>query len=226
MSIDVIKSTISAGGGYAKPNRFLVELPALAGLNTRQINTLCKTTALPGKQILTHDRRIGMKFEKVAYGYAVDDISLSFLLLNDYKVKEYFDEWRSLIVDEEGLSVKYKVDYQKPVKIHQLKIYQDSPFNINAIAPVVNIIPTIASFAGASGALSSLPLGFDFLDFIPEPETKYKSVYAVELEDAFPTQMTATELSDEAEGFLQVNVSLSYTNWKKVESSQQVYELV
>ena len=84
MSIDVIKSTISAGGGYAKPNRFLVELPALAGLNTRQINTLCKTTALPGKQILTHDRRIGMKFEKVAYGYAVITKAFQFLKLQKH----------------------------------------------------------------------------------------------------------------------------------------------
>ena len=225
MSIDVIKSTIGAAGGIAKANKYLVELPSLAGLNTRQINAVCRAAALPGKQILTHDRRIGMKFEKVAYGYAVDEVTLEFLLLNDMGVKDYFDEWRSRIIDEEGLTVKYKADYQESVKIHQLKIFQDSPFNINPA--VVNIIPTVASLAGQSAALSALPLGFDFLDFIPEPETKFKSVYAVELIDAFPVTISNHVLGDDLGAeYSRLSVNFAYTNWKRVESSQQVYELV
>ena len=76
---------------------------------------------MPGKQILTNDRRIGMEFQKVAYGYAVDDVTMTFYLMNDYGVKDYFDSWRSTILDEEGQESNYKNEYAKTVTIHQLR---------------------------------------------------------------------------------------------------------
>ena len=66
-SIDTIKATISAGGGIAKANNFLVELPNFG--STRTMNILCSGVNMPGQQITTVDRRIGMEFEKIAYGY-------------------------------------------------------------------------------------------------------------------------------------------------------------
>lgn len=138
-TVDELKAIASSKLGFARTNNFLVELPSLGGSflsgfipsipgitgasqpGTREMNILCKNAQMPGKQILTHDRRIGMRFEKVAYGYAVGDVSLSFYLLNDYGVMNYFDAWRSSIIDEEGFTVGYKNEYAKPVKIHQLR---------------------------------------------------------------------------------------------------------
>jgi hypothetical protein len=76
---------------------------------------------MPGKQILSLDKRIGMVQEKVAYGYAVDDVTLTFYLLNDYGVKNYFDSWRSRIINEDTYEVGYKTSYALPVKIHQMR---------------------------------------------------------------------------------------------------------
>ncbi len=141
-TIEELKGMASSKLGFARTNNFLVELPQL-GANpfgrlsgfipsipgitpdskpsTRELNILCKNATLPGKQILTSDRRIGMIFEKVAYGYAVGDVSLSFYMLNDYSVMNYFDTWKKSVVDEQNLTVGYKKDYAKPVKIHQLR---------------------------------------------------------------------------------------------------------
>ena len=117
-SIEQLKSEISRGGGLARPNQFLVQLPSA---ESRALNILCTRASLPGKQIFTHERRIGMKFERVAYTFGVDDVSLSFLLTNDYSAKVYFDNWRKKILNEETLTVNYKTEYQESVRIHQLK---------------------------------------------------------------------------------------------------------
>ena len=164
-SIEQLKSQISKGGGLARPNQFLVELPSA---DSRALNILCTRASLPGKQILTHDRRINMQFEKVAYGFAVDDVSLSFLLTNDYSAKDYFDNWRKKILDEETLTVKYKTEYQEYVRIHQLK------------RPIF----------GINRDVNIGPLGFNIDLNIGED-----TVYSVELIDAFPTTTAGVEFS-------------------------------
>ncbi len=118
-SIEDLKAVITAKGGLAKANQFLVQLPAFG--DTSEANILCTSATLPGKQVLTHDRKINMEFEKIAYGYAVTEASFTFLMVNDYSMKKYFDRWRKTILDEENMIVGYKNDYQRPVRIHQLK---------------------------------------------------------------------------------------------------------
>lgn len=189
-SIEQLKSQISKGGGLARPNQFLVELPSA---DSRALNILCTRASLPGKQILTHDRRINMQFEKVAYGFAVDDVSLSFLLTNDYSAKDYFDNWRKKILDEETLTVKYKTEYQEYVRIHQLK------------RPIF----------GINRDVNIGPLGFNIDLNIGED-----TVYSVELIDAFPTTTSGVEFSNDVDAISEMTVSLSYTNWRVINSPQ------
>ena len=138
-TIEDLKALVNTKLGFARPNKFLVTLPTVGvgggllagiigafggmggGASPRELNILCSNVTMPGKQILTNDRRIGMEFQKVAYGYAVDDITMTFYLMNDYGVKDYFDSWRSTILDEEGQESNYKNEYAKTVTIHQLR---------------------------------------------------------------------------------------------------------
>jgi hypothetical protein len=120
-SVDDLKALASVKLGFARPNNFLITLPNIGGPDGRELNVLCRSTALPGKQVLTVDRRIGMEFQKVAYGYAVDDVAMTFYCMNDYGVKKYFDAWRALTVGEEIGELKYKNDYARTVTIHQLR---------------------------------------------------------------------------------------------------------
>lgn len=148
-TIEDLKSVATAKLGFARPNQFLVEMPPigsnafggvggfLANLlpsipnipgildtgtpSSREMNILCSSATLPGKQVLTSERRIGMEFQKVAYGYAVDDVSLTFYLMNDYGVKTYFDAWVASTINEETGGVAYKSEYAKSIKIHQLR---------------------------------------------------------------------------------------------------------
>jgi len=87
----------------------------------RDLDLLCKNASIPGKQIATMDRNTGAFPEKIAYGYLVDDISLTFHILNDYGVVRFFDAWRKSIINEDTGEIGYKSDYARDVKIHQLR---------------------------------------------------------------------------------------------------------
>jgi len=161
-SISEIKSSITFGGGLARNNQFLVTLPSLgfgipplggtlgglAGaaldfLGQRNMNILCRTAQIPGKQVLTHDRRIGMESQKVAYGYAVEDVTLTFLETSTLPIRRYFDTWRSLTINEDSQTAAYKKDYEKRVLIHQLA--QPVPiagFSISNLIPATVMIST------------------------------------------------------------------------------------
>ena len=188
-SIEQLKSEISRGGGLARPNQFLVQLPSA---DSRALNILCTRASLPGKQIQIHERRINMKFEKVAYGFAVDDVSLSFLLTNDYSAKVYFDNWRKKILNEETLTVNYKTEYQESVRIHQLK---------RPIAPSINR-------GGGSNRL--------------DVNIREDTVYSVELIDAFPTTLQSIEFTNDLDEIAEFTVKMSYTNFRVMEKPQGI----
>ena len=221
-TIDELKGMASSKLGFARTNNYLVELPSLSGgigsslfgglpvslpdprsfipsipgltppsnPGSRELNVLCKNASLPSKQITTLDRQIGMVNEKIANGYAVSEVSLTFYMLNDYGVKNYFDTWRSLILNEDTNEVGYKKDYAKSVKIHQLRK------------------PQIGRSAGLGPLSINVGIGGG-------------SVYSVELLEAFPINTSAIDFSNDLDGLIEFNVSLSYTNWKTVSASQK-----
>ena len=61
--VDQLKGKINKGQGIARTNNFLVQLPILDyssfnGLpQTEELNLLCTQVTLPGRQILTNERR-------------------------------------------------------------------------------------------------------------------------------------------------------------------------
>ena len=118
--VDDLKALVNSNMGVARSNQYLVTLPGIAGTSTREINVLCASASLPGKQMLTTDRRIGMENQKNVYGYGVGEVALSFYLLNDYGMKKYFDNWLDICVNQDG-EMKYKNDYARSIVIHQLR---------------------------------------------------------------------------------------------------------
>lgn len=144
LSVDQLKGVIGNRGGIAKGNRFRVEIPDLnAG---EDFQHLCRQATMPGKQILTADRRVGMTYQKIAYGYASEDVSLAFLLTGDMFVKEQFERWQqqSVITTPDSFHFpRYKNEYQRNVYItsldkegrdtYRVKLIGAFPTTVNAI---------------------------------------------------------------------------------------------
>tara|TARA_Y100000992_G_scaffold264992_1_gene202077 strand:+ start:1002 stop:1658 length:657 start_codon:yes stop_codon:yes gene_type:complete len=130
-SVDELKALVNTKLGFARPNRFLVTLPSFGGgglfgiftdgASPRELNILCSQASLPAKTILTNERRIGMEYQKMAYGYQIDDVTLTFYMMNDYGVKEFFDTWRNIVINENSMESNYKNDYARTITIHQLR---------------------------------------------------------------------------------------------------------
>ena len=173
-------------------NQFLVELPSMGGVDGRTLNVLCKEVSLPGKQILTLDQTLGMYQEKIANGFATEDVSMTFYVPNDYSTKKYFDEWRSKILYKKdgALVVGYKKDYVKDIVIRQLK-------------------KPVARFGFDLGPLD---INFDILG---------KSIYSVKLIEAFPTSLASIQLSSELDQVVEFTVQFSYTDWVTIDDEKK-----
>jgi hypothetical protein len=207
-SIEQLKSLISSKGGVARPNVFRVLLPSIPGATSSEVNLLCKDVQLPGRQIMTSERQIGMKLEKMPYGYAVTDLSMTFHVLNDYGIRQYFEAWQNLAVDQTTYEIGYQSDYSFDITIQQLKkgfsmpIYS-TPLGLPKLPTMLqNRLPKIGPIDLAQGQLD--------LDYV----TSDHVIYSCTLIDAFPTSLNAIALGNDQEGIAELNVQLSYTNWK------------
>jgi len=207
-SVDQMKSLISRRGGTAQPTVFRVQLPSIAGVTSSDVNLLCTAVNIPGKQIATYDREIGGKMEKVAYRNLYQDVSMTFLVLNDYGIRNYFEEWTKQIVDPDTYEPGYKNEYTSQIKIEQLRkgiglpIYS-TPIGLPYIPEEIkNRLPSIGGLDLARGQ-------FD-LNFITGDQVVYETI----LEDAFPTTMTDVNLGNAlTDQVLEFSVSFSYTKY-------------
>ena len=205
--IDDFKSQVGASGGFAMGNLFKVFLPPLTG-DAREMNVLCKAASLPGRQILSTEKQIGLQTTKIAYGYAVGDIQLNFHVMNDYKVRNYFETWQNLAVNQDTLEVGYFNDYTHPVVIQQIKKGVSFPLKKKKIFDSGKLP---SSIAGRLPRLGPLDLAQGEIDL--NALTGDSIAYTCILDKAYPTTMNAIELSDEGQ-LLELSVQLSYKNWR------------
>ena len=145
MSIDNLKSVVAKKGGLARPNRFNVIFtpPSQSILNLdvgsiigsvlsgnfeadnlindpRDISLLCQSVTLPGRNISTFDHQDFKQSNKFPYTFIDDDVTISFLLTNDYYMRKMFDNWMSNIFSAESYIVGYKKNYAVDLIIQQL----------------------------------------------------------------------------------------------------------
>ena len=189
MNIDQLKSVASKSRGFASANQFMVTLPSLGRYDTRDLNILCSNVNMPGRQILTQERLIGIKGRKMPNGFASDDVNMTFYVMNDYKVKEYFEEWQQSTINQDTYEISYPSTYCRDVRIAQLKKGMAFDFPVDKIFGI-NIDLDI--------------------------RTRESIVYETKLLDALPTTLNAIELNNELDGLVQIQVQLSYRNWTRV----------
>jgi hypothetical protein len=205
--IDDFKSQVGKGGGFAMGNLFKIFLPPLKG-DAREMNLLCKAASLPGRQITSLEKPMGLQNTKIAYGYAVDDITLTFHCLNDMRIREYFETWQNLAINQETLEVGYYNEYTHPVIIQHIKKGTSFPIKKKKLFDSGKLPSSIANRLPRLGPLDLAQGEFDLNAVFGDDIT-----YTLLLDKAYPTTMNAIELSDDGQ-LLEVTVQLSYKNWK------------
>jgi len=121
--------------------------------------------------------------------------------MNNYGIKEYFETWQNLAVNQQTREIGYQSDFARNVEIEQFQKVTKLPkrfgddFN-NSLLPRLSDIDIVNQF-------------FDFSDQIND-----LVVYRCKLIDAYPTSMNAIQLNNDLDGVVELNIQLSYTNWE------------
>lgn len=148
---DALRTIINKEGGAATNNRYIVFLPTLTGtvkpdgttakdpVIVADLNQLCTSARIPGKNINIVERQIGLDQLKVANGYTFGEVSLTFYLTNAYGAKKYFQEWSECITSPTPpYNIGFHNNYAKSVFIEQ----QDKVGGLIYRAELLNAYPT------------------------------------------------------------------------------------
>ena len=193
MSIEKLKATIGKKGGLAKANRFNVMFtPPSGGLlnfnfqniissaisgnfnaknlinDPRDISLLCDSVVMPGQQISTFEHQTVGHSRKIPYGIIQEDATLTFLLTNDYYMKNMFDKWINSIVDNDKYCVAYKKDIVTDVVIQQLD-EQDVPIYGIKLEGAFPVSMSEVGFSNESSSqIQKLNVSFAYDKSVPE----------------------------------------------------------
>lgn len=191
-NIEEFKNLVSRGGGFARTNSFRV---IFAPENTaKELNLLCTSVDMPGRRILSNERRIGITNKKIAYGYDNAEVNMTFYLLNDNYVRSYFETWQSTIVNTNNYEIGYYRDYVRNITIQQLK-------------RGANVAQLVASGGNYPATTKT--------------ETQRKAIavddkvsYSCILEEAYPVGISPVSYNNEMNGLVQYTVTFAYKNWR------------
>ena len=135
-------STLSSSGGYARPNRYLVEFTPPKGfrdyfqaaLRTGTTNTagwgfdfpkiglLCSSVSVPQKTLQTYEhKQLGVSY-RVPHSLLFDPIILTFYVDGDFEVRRFFEAWQGMIVDYNSAIVSFYDDYVADVVVSVLDV--------------------------------------------------------------------------------------------------------
>ena len=152
-TITALKTALHLYGGPAKANRYQIELPPRFRPIDREINDrgtngieepwttpdnmdlFCRAVNLPGRQLLSQERTIMGNQEKIAYGYASEDVTLTFIDRDDHPIRKYFTLWQEQAFDLSDEKAAYHKpnfanEYTRSVKIYQLGHNNEKTYGI------------------------------------------------------------------------------------------------
>lgn len=148
-STDTLRGRFEAEQGPAYTNRWMVEMPPISGSTpggaavdvsalATPLSELCTAVRIPGKSLNTLDRQLGMEPIKVASGYNVDVLSMTFYLTHTYSARKYFQGWMDLCINPTApYTAGFYDNYVHPITVKQ----QDRQGNDIYSAKILNCFP-------------------------------------------------------------------------------------
>ena len=205
--IDELKGLIGKSENLQRPNLFRVTLPPIKGYDTKDLNLLCKAVIMPGRQLGTLEKQIGMYKYDIVNQMSLSEVTMTFLVPTSHMVKNYFVDWQKTMFNKG--SVGYYNDYSRDILIETMKkgatiplFQRDIPF-LNKINPTIrNRLPDIGPFKLSQGEVD-MDLG-----------TKDDWSHKCRLIDAIPTTMSDITLgNDQESAIMELTISFKYKEW-------------
>lgn len=192
-TIDAFKATIGKRQGLARANRFAIFMspPSSSLLNLdiesigaslvsgsfdprslvndpRDIALLCESCQIPGRQITTLDYSLIRQQLKVPNGYLNEDITFVFHLTNDYYMRNIFDKWSQIVIDQVTYRVSYASQYKRDITIQQLNEQNIPVYGVKLKNAFPVTIQSIDLNNTSADTTQKLSVTFTYEDFEPE----------------------------------------------------------
>ena len=134
----------------------------------RDISILCESVQLPGRQITTIEYSADKQAIKVPYGIINEDVTMSFILTNDFYIKKLMDSWLSGIVDLDKYSVGYKKDFTTDVIIQQLN-HQNIPiYSVRLEGAFPITVNAVSLDSNAENTIQKMSVTLSYENYVPE----------------------------------------------------------
>ena len=108
-------------GGLSRGNRYQLvitapSIPSLGNLsdsvaNATQLRYRVSTVSLPGKSIATSETKIYGPVRLAPYQITYDQLSFSVYLSDDFRERQFFEDWMHYVVDYDTHRIRYYKDY-------------------------------------------------------------------------------------------------------------------
>ena len=168
----------------------------------------CETASLPGRGLATVENKTYGPLRKHPYAQIYTDITLTFLLNNEYLAKRYFEMWQQSIYDISSHNMNYYDEYITPIQIFQLSVGSRNKPGL----------PTRALRGDAW-----------------DPHVYQEEIlYGVELQEAYPVTIgDLTFNSGDENAYHRLPVTFAFRTWREfalplslTEGSVKVYDLI
>lgn len=134
----------------------------------RDIGILCESVNLPGRQISTIDYQADKQTIKIPYGIINEDVTMSFILTNDYYMKKLFDNWMSSIFDVDKYRLGYKKDFATDVVIQQLNKENVPIYGVRLENAFPTTISSITLDNNSENTVQKLSVTMSYENYVPE----------------------------------------------------------
>ena len=182
INIEEIKNLVGRGGGMAMANQYRVVFPAQN--QAKNLDLLCKSVNMPGRQLLTNERVMGNGRQNVVYGFEREQVTMTFHVLNDPFIRFFFQEWMNVCIDNKTYEIGYYDDYVKNISVQQLAKGVDKTALNSLRTPSKSSTPQSKDVSTGSATSS-----YDVPELV---------VYSCLLQDAFPVSITGVTYSDQS----------------------------
>ena len=121
-TVDQLLAQIKSSGGTAKGNRYSVKF---SQGDANKLNIMCDSVSWPGRQVATSDYSTYMRPYRRPYSFINEDITINFILTNDWYAWNYLNSWQGLIINKidqatGSYTINLKSDYVRDITIEHL----------------------------------------------------------------------------------------------------------
>ena len=199
--IEQLKSQFVKSNGFQSTNQWVVVLPRIPNtiLESRELNLLAKTVVFPGRAQVAQQRIIGVKGIEVSNGFSEVDFQMTFHVMNDWGIVDYFYKWQDQVVNQGNKYVGYLNDYAKSMRVHALT--KGMTYNFDSVRKIRNV----------NSLLDLLGINLEL-----DQSFGQKTNYSVEIREAYPGDVSPIQLPNEANDIAELTVAMKHLTWRRL----------